>query len=392
MVKLTLTGNYCVAHAIKLSRVKVVSAYPITPQTTIVEKISEMVDSGDADIKMIRVESEHSALSAVYGAATAGARAFTATSSHGLLYMHEMVWWAAQARVPLVMAVVTRTIGPPWNIWTDHHDIMGQRDTGWLIAMAETNQEVLDETIKLFKITEDPRVFLPGMIGLDAFILSHTVEPVEVPEQEVVDSFLPERRQPYTIRFGDPLVMGNIPSDLLVNARMRWEVHKALESSAHVIDEVDREWGKITGRYYGGLVECYRCDDADFLFIGVGAWVGDMRLAVDKLRDVGYRFGALKVRYIRPFPGARILELVKGRKGVVVLDRSISAGSAGPIFLDLAAYLQGKRVTVPIKDVVAGLAGFEVNYEDFVKIGEKFAGEVLELGWVKDYLEFYPSR
>jgi 2-oxoisovalerate ferredoxin oxidoreductase alpha subunit len=173
---------------------------------------------------------------------------------------------------------------------------------------------------------------------------------------------------------------------------MRWEVHKALESSAHVIDEVDREWGKITGRYYGGLVECYRCDDADFLFIGVGAWVGDMRLAVDKLRDVGYRFGALKVRYIRPFPGARILELVKGRKGVVVLDRSISAGSAGPIFLDLAAYLQGKRVTVPIKDVVAGLAGFEVNYEDFVKIGEKFAGEVLELGWVKDYLEFYPSR
>jgi pyruvate ferredoxin oxidoreductase alpha subunit len=306
--------------------------------------------------------------------------------------MHEMVWWAAQARVPLVMAVVTRTIGPPWNIWTDHHDIMGQRDTGWLIAMAETNQEVLDETIKLFKITEDPRVFLPGMIGLDAFILSHTVEPVEVPEQEVVDSFLPERRQPYTIRFGDPLVMGNIPSDLLVNARMRWEVHKALESSAHVIDEVDREWGKITGRYYGGLVECYRCDDADFLFIGVGAWVGDMRLAVDKLRDVGYRFGALKVRYIRPFPGARILELVKGRKGVVVLDRSISAGSAGPIFLDLAAYLQGKRVTVPIKDVVAGLAGFEVNYEDFVKIGEKFAGEVLELGWVKDYLEFYPSR
>ncbi|MEM4592896.1 MAG: pyruvate ferredoxin oxidoreductase, partial [Sulfolobales archaeon] len=142
MVRLTLTGNHCVAYAVKLSKVKVVSAYPITPQTTIVEKISELVDLGDADIKMIRVESEHSALAAVYGAATAGVRAFTATSSHGLLYMHEMVWWVAQARVPLVMAVVTRTIGPPWNIWTDHHDIMDQRDTGWLIMMAENNQEV----------------------------------------------------------------------------------------------------------------------------------------------------------------------------------------------------------------------------------------------------------
>lgn len=392
MVKLTLTGNYCVAYAVKLSRVKVVSAYPITPQTTIVEKISEMVDLGDADIKMIRVESEHSALSAVYGAATAGVRAFTATSSHGLLYMHEMVWWTAQARVPIVMAVVTRTIGPPWNIWTDHHDIMDQRDTGWLIVMAETNQEVLDETIKLFKVTEDPRVFLPGIIGLDAFILSHTVEPVEIPEQELVDSFLPERRQPYIVKFGDPLIMGNIPSDLLLNARMRWEIHEALERSAQVIDEVDREWGRITGRYYGGLVECYRCDDADFLFIGTGAWVGDMRLAVDKLRDMGYRFGVLKIRYIRPFPGARILEIAKGKKGVIVLDRSISAGSAGPIFLDLAAYFQGKRVNIPIKNVITGLAGLDINYEDFIKIGEKFVNEVLEVGWVKNHLEFYPLR
>ncbi|MEM1682020.1 MAG: transketolase C-terminal domain-containing protein [Sulfolobales archaeon] len=392
MVRLTLTGNHCVAYAVKLSKVKVVSAYPITPQTTIVEKISELVDLGDADIKMIRVESEHSALAAVYGAATAGVRAFTATSSHGLLYMHEMVWWVAQARVPLVMAVVTRTIGPPWNIWTDHHDIMDQRDTGWLIMMAENNQEVLDETIKLFKITEDPEVYLPGIVGLDAFILSHTVEPVEIPEQELVDSFLPERRQPYVIKSGEALIMGNVPSDLLTNSRMRWDIHLGLRRAEKVIDRVDMEWGKLTGRRYGGLTECYKCEDADYLFVGVGAWVGDMRLAADRLRAVGMRFGVLKIRYVRPFPYLRVLDSVRGKKGVLVFDRSVSAGSAGPLFLDLVSHMYPHRLNIPIKNVVAGLAGYEVNYEDFFRIGESFVKEVSETGWVSEFLEFYPGR
>ena len=392
MKKVTMTGNHCVAYAVKLSRVKVVSAYPITPQTTIVEKISEMVESGEADIRMIRVESEHSALAAVYGAATAGARAFTATSSHGLLYMHEMVWWVAQARIPVVMAIVTRTIGPPWNIWTDHHDIMGQRDTGWLIAMAESNQEVLDETIKLFRITEDPDVYLPGIIGLDAFILSHTVEPVEVPEQELVDSFLPKRRQPYVVRSGDPLIMGNVPADPLLNARMRWDVHLGLKNAERVIEEVDREWGKLTGRYYGGLVECYMCEDSDYLMVGMGAWTGDMKLAIERLRHDGYKFGVLRIRYVRPFPYTRVVEAVKGKKGVLVFDRSVSAGSAGPLFLDLASHLYGNGLRVPVKNVVAGLAGHDVGYEDFARIAKAFADEVSETGWVSSFLDFYPGR
>lgn len=392
MKKITITGNYCVAYAVKLARVKVVSAYPITPQTTIVEKISEMAESGEANIGIIRVESEHSALSAVYGAATAGVRSFTATSSHGLLYMHEIVWWVAQARVPLVMAVVTRTIGPPWNIWTDHHDIMDQRDTGWLIAMAEHNQEVLDETIKLFRISEDPEVYLPGIIGLDAFILSHTVEPVEIPDQELVDSFLPERRQPYIVKSEDPLIMGNIPSDLLLNARMRWDVHLGLKNAERIIEEVDREWGKLTGRYYGGLVECYRCEDSDYLLVGMGAWLGDMRLATDILRRNGYRFGVLKIRYVRPFPQRKVVEVLEGKKGVLVFDRSISAGSAGPLFLDIASHLYSSKLRIPIKNVVAGLAGYDVGYEDFVKIAKSFADEVSESGWVASFLEFYPER
>ncbi|MDW8010925.1 MAG: transketolase C-terminal domain-containing protein [Sulfolobales archaeon] len=390
MVRLTLTGNHCVAYAAKLARVKVVSAYPITPQTTIVEKISELAETGGADMKVIKVESEHSALAAVYGAATAGLRAFTATSSHGLLYMYEIVWWVAQARIPMVMAIVTRTIGPPWNIWTDHHDIMSLRDSGWLIAMAENNQEVLDETVKLFKITEDPEVFLPGVIGLDAFILSHTVEPVEVPDQELVDSFLPERRQPYVIRAGEALIMGNIPSDLLANFKMREGVHRGLRNAEEIIERVDTEWGKLTGRYYGGLVECYRCEDADYLFVGAGAWVGDMRIAVDKLRNAGLRFGVLKIRYVRPFPYAKVLEAVRGRKGVLVFDRSISAGSAGPIFLDVTSHLYFSKLKVPVKNVVAGLAGFDVSYEDFSRIGEAFAKEVSESGWVDSSLVFYP--
>ncbi|MEB3816668.1 MAG: pyruvate ferredoxin oxidoreductase, partial [Desulfurococcales archaeon] len=187
MPVMTLTGNYAVAYAVKLARVQVISAYPITPQTTIVEKLSEMVDTGELKAKMIRVESEHAALAAVFGAASAGARAFTATSSHGLLYMHEVVWWAAASRIPLVMAVVARAIGPPWNIHVDHQDIFDQRDSGWIISVAQENQEVLDLTLQAFRISEDPRVYLPVMVGLDGFILSHTMAPVDVPDQSEVD-------------------------------------------------------------------------------------------------------------------------------------------------------------------------------------------------------------
>jgi pyruvate ferredoxin oxidoreductase alpha subunit len=269
-----LTGNYAVAHAVKLARVEVISAYPITPQTTIVEKLSEMVEKGELKAKVVRVESEHSALAAVFGAASGGARAFTATSSHGLLYMHEVVWWAAGARIPLVMAVVTRAIGPPWNIHVDHQDILDQRDSGWIISIAQENQEVLDLTIQAFRISEDPRVYLPMMVGLDGFILSHTRAPVDVPEQETVDRFLPPRRQPYVISPESNLVMGNIAPDE-IHYMMRYSMAEAMEAAKKVIEEVDREWGKLTGRSYGGLVECYKCESADYLIVSAGSWSGD---------------------------------------------------------------------------------------------------------------------
>ena len=189
-----LTGNYAVAYAAKYARVDVIAAYPITPQTSIVEKLAELIESGELDAIMIRVESEHSALAATFGAAVAGARAFTATSSQGLLYMHEFVHWTSRARIPAVMAIVTRALAPPWNIWPDHSDFMDQRDAGWIMGFAMDNQEVFDLTLQAFKISEDPRVYLPVMIGLEGFILGHTTMLVELPEQEVVDQWLGPRK------------------------------------------------------------------------------------------------------------------------------------------------------------------------------------------------------
>ena len=387
----TLTGNYAVATAVKLARVNVISAYPITPQTTIVEKLAEMVELGELKADMIRVESEHSALAAVYGAASGGARAFTATSSHGLLYMHEMLWWVAGSRIPVVMAVVTRTIGPPWNIWTDHSDVMDQRDTGWLITFAENNQETLDETIKLFRITEDERVFLPGIVTLDAFILSHTTEPVDVPDQGIVDAFLPPRKQPYVFRAGEPIIMGNIPRDLKWNMMMREDIDKAMERAKKVIEEADLLWGKLVGRRYGGLTECYRCEDAKHFIIGVGAWVGDMREAIDYLRDkFGLRVGLIKIRYFRPFPKEDIVKWLNNAMSAVVFDRSVSPSMGGPIFVEVLASLSSAGVRIPVKGILAGLAGVDVTPEDIANAVLTSVGEVEELGTFKQsVLWFY---
>lgn len=387
----TLTGNYAVATAVKLARVNVISAYPITPQTTIVEKLAEMVELGELKADMIRVESEHSALAAVYGAASGGARAFTATSSHGLLYMHEMLWWVAGSRIPVVMAVVTRTIGPPWNIWTDHSDVMDQRDTGWLITFTENNQEALDETIKLFRITEDERVFLPGIVTLDAFILSHTTEPVDVPDQSLVDAFLPPRKQPYVFRAGEPIIMGNIPRDLKWNMMMREDIDKAMERAKKVIEEADLLWGKLVGRRYGGLTECYRCEDAKHFIIGVGAWVGDMREAVDYLREkLGLRVGLIKIRYFRPFPREDIVKWLNNAMSAVVFDRSVSPSAGGPIFVEVLASLASAGVRTPVRGVIAGLAGVDVTPEDIANAVLTSVSEAEELGTFKQsVLWFY---
>lgn len=378
MTKRALTGNHAVAEAAKLARVKVVAAYPITPQTTIVEKLAEMIEKGELEAKMIRVESEHSAMAATLGAAAAGARAFTATASHGLLYMHEVLWWTAGARIPVVMAVVARAIGPPWNIHVEHSDVMDQRDTGWIISIAQENQEAFDLTLQAFRISEDPRVYLPMIVSLDGFILSHTVAPVDVPPQEDVDAWLPPRRQPYTITPESNVVMGNIANNEEYYM-MRFSIQTAMQAAKKVIDEVDVEFGKAFGRRYGGLVECYLCDDADYVMLLAGSWAGDAKKAAEQLREEGIRAGVARVRFIRPWPEEFIRERLVNVKGVIVFDRSISFGSYGQLFTDTAATLYGQT---SLRGVIAGLGGVDVKPEDFASEVRDFVSKVEEHGRV----------
>ncbi len=375
---LAMRGNEAVAYAAKYARVEVVAAYPITPQTIIVEKIDELISKGEMDAEMIHVESEHSALAATYGAAAGGVRAFTATSSHGLMYMYEVLWWTAGSRIPVVMAVVTRAMGPPWNIHVSHEDILATRDTGWLVSMAENNQEAFDLTLQMFRITEDPRVYLPGIVGLDGFILSHTVEPVELPDQETVDEFLPPRRQPYVMEPGEPKAMGNLVPDEYFE-ELRMDMQQSMENAVKVIREVGREYAKYFGRDYSELVECYKCSDADYIVAGTGSWMGDAKIAADKLREKGYRVGVMRLRWIRPFPWSDVREAAMSKKAVIVMDRSLSTGHAGPLFLELSSALEAKPSMI---GVPAGIGGVDISYEDIERFTEKAIQLVEEHGRV----------
>ena len=381
-----LTGNYAVAYAVKLCRPQVIAAYPITPQTSIVEKIAEFVERGELEAKYIRVESEHSAMAAVIGASATGARVFTATSSQGLLYMHEAVWSAAGARLPIVMAVVTRAIFPPWSIWTDHSDLLDQRDTGWIIAMAENNQEVFDMIIQAYRIAEDERVLLPMMVGLDAFSLSHTATPVNLLSQGEVDEFLPPRRAfSFLLDIENPVTMGNVafPDHYM---EFRYLVQRAMERAKEVVREVEEEFYEISGRRYGGLVEEYRCSDADVILTLMGAWSGDAKDCVDELRKEGFDVGVLRIRFIRPFPREEIRRVSSGKKAVIVVDRGISLGGSGVLFTEVSSVLQQSNVTV--RGYIAGLGGRDVIVKDFSDMVRRVYAD-LESGDRESRVEWY---
>lgn len=386
-VKTALIGNHAVAYAVKMARVKFIAAYPITPQTIIVEKLAEMVEKGELEAEFVNVESEFAALSATMGAAMAGARAFTATSSHGLLYMYEMIWWAAGARVPFVMAVANRAIGPPWNIHTDHNDILTMRDSGWIISMAENVQETFDLIIQSYRIAEDQRVLLPVAVGLEGFILSHTAEYIELPDQWDVDSFLPSRDpdKPYRFKAGERYTVGGLGSD--ENYMMlKIAAEKAMINAEQVINEVDRDFGKIFGREYGGLVERYKVDDAKYLVISTGSWSGTIKQAVDILRDEGYPVGLLRLRFIRPFPSMDISKNASGVRGVIVFDRDISLGRGGIIASETQPYV-GESSS--FWGVVAGLGGVDVSSREFADVIKMFISEHESNGFSRRDLLFY---
>jgi len=361
-VKKVITGNHAVSWGVRLARAEVIAAHPITPQTQVVEELSEMCARGELSTRFIKVESEHSAMAACIGAATAGARTFTATSAQGLALMHEVLHWAAGARLPIVMADINRAMAPGWTIWTDQNDSLSQRDTGWLQFYCESNQEVLDTTIQAFRIAE--AVDLPVMVMLDAFYLSHTCEPVDIPDPADVDAFLPRRVARYKLDTNDPRSFGALVTPAAY-MEMRLRQQEAMEQARKVVDEVDEEWGRRFGRRYGAI-ESYRTEDAEVVLVVSGTIASTARHVVNQLRAQGEKVGLMKARMFRPFPSAAIRQALAGVPHVAVLDRNISPGHCGIFAEEIRAALYdlepGRRPV--IHGYIIGLGGRDVKPEN----------------------------
>ncbi|NPA47044.1 MAG: pyruvate ferredoxin oxidoreductase [Thermococci archaeon] len=361
-IRKVISGNYAAAYAARDARVQVVAAYPITPQTSIIEKIAEFIANGEADIQYVPVESEHSAMAACIGASATGARAFTATSAQGLALMHEMLHWASGARLPIVMVDVNRAMAPPWSVWDDQTDSLAQRDTGWMQFYAENNQEVYDGVLMAFKVAE--QVNLPAMVVESAFILSHTYDVVEMIPQKLVDEFLPPREPLYDLAdFSRPFSVGALgtPDDYY---EFRYKIARAMEDAVKVIRDVGKEFGERFGRDYGSMIELYRTEDADFVFLGLGSLMGTVKQAVDVLREEGYRVGAAKVRWFRPFPKRELYELAKTVDGIAVLDRNYSFGMEGILFTETKAALYGTDAHPLVRNYIVGLGGRDFTVKD----------------------------
>ena len=368
-----MTGNEAAATAAKLARVQVVAAYPITPQSPVVEQISHWVESGELACEFVAVESEHSALTVCIAASTVGARVFTATSSNGLAYMNEQVWWAAGARLPIVMAVVNRSLAAPWNVLNDQQDSMSERDAGWIQLYCRDNQEILDTSIQAFRIAETVNV--PVMVCYDGFLLSHTVMPVEVPEQAAVDAFLPPRPEALTIvDLADPRNIGQVTlADPRLNAEgalchgymeLRALHQRATMRALDVIPRADAEYAEAVGRSWGGLFWQDRLDDAHIALIAAGSLATQLTVTVDALRAEGIKAGVLGIRAYRPFPVEALRAALAGRKVALVFDKALSYGFGGPICNDLRAAVCGCADAPVVFGAVCGLGGRDTTPED----------------------------
>jgi 2-oxoisovalerate ferredoxin oxidoreductase alpha subunit len=375
------TANHIAAYAAKAARVQVIAAYPITPQTSMVERIAELVESGELDAEYIRVESEHSAMAACIGAAAAGVRTFTATASHGLVLMHEPLHWASGSRLPIVMPVVNRTLGPGWNIWADYTDSMSQRDTGWLQFYCADNQEVFDTIIQAYKLCEDERVLLPVMICLEAFILSHTYMPVRIPDQDKIDDFLPSYKPKWFLDIDNPLSHANIVSPKWY-MEFRYMMQEAMENAKQLIPKIDKEYGKYFGFEHGGLIDKYKCEDADLILLTMGTIGSESKITVDNLRKEGLKVGSARVRVFRPFPKEEIRKLAENTQMFAIIDRGISFGMQGFLAEETKGSLCNQKDQPLIAGFIAGLGGRDVTFKTIEKIAKK-SGEWMRRGRVE---------
>lgn len=379
-------GSYAVAHAVAMCRPDVISAYPITPQTHIVEDLSQFVADGAIDSKYINVESEFSALSALVGASAAGARAYSATTSQGLALMHEVVFNMAGMRLPVVMTIVNRSMSAPINIWNDHQDSMAERDSGWIQLYVEDVQELVDTTVQAYLIAEDPEVSLPVMVCMDGFILSHVFEPVDLLDQESVDEFLPLFEPVSVLDPDNPKSFGMFV-DPEYYMDFRYLVEQAMDRSRSKIRDAAKSFKSTFGRYYGDLIDTYQTDDAEIILVAMGSLVGTLRDVVDDLRSKGTSVGLLKIRAFRPFPASEIAEATSGAKVVCVLDKNVSLGTGeGAVCTEIKASLYNSGVSVPVMGFVIGLGGRDIPVDTVQRIVSK-AEEVIKHG-VKVKSEF----
>ncbi len=385
MTRIMLRGNESIAYAFKLARVQVIPAYPITPSTLVPEKISEFIANGEMKAEFVPVESEHSAISAAIGASAKGVRVGTATASQGLALMHEVLFIASGMRLPIVMGIGNRALSAPINIWCDHQDMMAQRDAGWLQFYGENNQEGLDLGIMAFKVAEDNRVMLPAMVGLDAFVLTHTVEPVEMPEQKDVDEFVGEFKPNYvTLDTNKPATLGSFgfPEHYMEFKFGQWV---AMERAKKVIDEVFKEFEEKFGRKYRKVNPEF-VEDADIVLVTMGSMSGTAREFVKRMREKGKKVGLLKITTFRPFPKEELIEALKGAKVVAVMERNISFGFGGAVYAELGATFANLKEKPKIVDFIVGLGGRDITfntYQSVLDIAEKALNEdVDEVNWI----------
>jgi len=356
-----MSANDAVSFGVKLCRPEVIAAYPITPQTTVVERLSEFIANKEMDCQFINVESEHSAMAACLGAALMGCRTFTASSSQGLLYMCEMLHYVSGSRFPIVMMNANRTVAAPWNIFGDHRDSIAMRDAGWMQFYVESSQEAIDTIIQAYKIAENHKVVTPAMVCLDGFVLTHTYEVVNVPSQEEVDEFLPAYAPTENVLSLDK------PKSCCISVSPEWQTeyrykqHESMQAAKRIIKEVDEEFGARFGRYYGGMLEEYRCQDAEYVLMVMGTIAGTTRLVVDKLREDGVKAGLVKIRSFRPFPQEQIAHLAKRVKGIGIIDRDVSFGYEGALGTEARGAIRG---AAPAVNFIAGLSGRDVTKEN----------------------------
>ena len=371
-----IEGSHAVAHVVAQCRPNVISAYPITPQTHIVEELADIVGAGQLDAEFVNVESEFSAASVVLGASAAGARAYTATSSQGLLLMSEVIYCIAGMRLPIVLTCANRAISAPLSIWNDQQDSMAVRDAGWIQLHAEDNQEASDLHIQAFKIAE--QTFLPVMVCMDGFILTHAYEPVDIPEQREVDDFLPAFKPRHIVDPRWPRGIG-LFADPRFYMETRYILHRALEKSEDTIKEVSSEFAKAFGRESGGFIKTYKLEEADVVVVSMGSVVGTIKELIDQLEEEGKKVGLLQICSYRPFPRKEIYDALKDKMNIVVLEKCISLGRGGIMASDVRwSFPRAEKKDRNISSFVAGLGGRNISIDDLRYMVEKVEKEPVE--------------